>query len=268
MKLERQFRRLYSIPDIHGRSDLLDLALEKMDEHGYDPKQDLLVVVGDMIDRGPDSMGVLDILISLQSADPETVVVLRGNHEDFAVDTYVTHRSGAKEAWYWNGGADTERSYPNGYMSEEHVRWLAGLPYSVEAQGFYFSHAPVPREKSRKGVTSDYGYVGKNYGSKGNEYTVWERTWYYFGIEGEKPGALMDVHEGPLSDNGLGTDHLIGICGHIHRGASATEVRIFPRYRMIDCGSGCFGTSPLAVHECLSNQTFYAKPQDLDKDEP
>lgn len=261
MKLDRVYRRQYAIPDIHGRSDLLELALQKMDDDGYDSKQDLLVFCGDLIDRGPDSKGVIDIIKSLCEADPETVFCLRGNHEDFAVDTYVKRRPHAKDSWYYNGGLQTEQSYPNGYMSEEHLKFLGGCPYSIESQGFFYSHAPVPREKARTGRGPKMD--GSDVGGKGEEYTVWELTWYYFGPEGEKPGALMDMHEGPLSNNGLGPDHLVGICGHIHRGSSAITIRSFPKYLMLDTGCGCYLNSPLAVHECLSHRTLYANPADL-----
>ncbi len=68
----------------------------------------------------------------------------------------------------------------------------------------------------------------------------------------------MGVHEGPRSENGVGSEFLTGICGHIHRGSFKREVRIFPKYRMLDCGAGCFSTSPLAIHECVSGRTLYA----------
>ena len=265
MKLERTFRRLYTIPDVHGRLDLLDLALEKLDADGYDSKQDLLVFLGDFIDRGPDSKGVVDTLIRLRDADPETVIVLRGNHEDFPIDLYVLNKPQAHDAWYRNGGWNTEQSYPNGRMSEEHLRFLGSLPYSVECQGFFFSHAPVPRENRRNG-SSAHDHT-QACGLKRSPYNVYELTWHYVGPECEKPGAYMDVHEGPKSDNGEGDDFLIGLCGHIHRGPSAHDVRIFKQYRMLDSGAGCYPNSPLAVHECLSNRTFYARPQDLPVDQ-
>lgn len=255
------YRRIYAIPDVHGRLDLFDQALEILDCDGYDKSQDLLVILGDMIDRGPDSKGVLDLCISLQKDAPNTVVVLRGNHEDFAVDHYVKHKPQAKDAWYYNGGWNTEQSYPNCKMSEEHVKYLGGLPYSYEAQGFYFSHAPVPRDKARTG--RGWG-ADEAKGLRGEEYSVWERTWYYIGPESERPGGMMEVHEGPRSQNGVGKEHLTGVCGHIHRGLSVTKARIFPRYRMLDSGAGCYPKSPLAIHECLSNRTLYSRPEDLD----
>ncbi len=97
-----KFERIYAIPDIHGRRDLLDIAVGKLQADGYDAKKHLLVFLGDYIDRGPDSKGVLDILIKLQADNPGTVMCLRGNHESFAVNYKVnTH---GQDIWYMNGG--------------------------------------------------------------------------------------------------------------------------------------------------------------------
>jgi hypothetical protein len=235
------YRKIWAIPDLHGRSDLLDMALAGID---FDPSTDLLVFLGDMIDRGPDSKGVIDRAKALKEAHPNNVVVLRGNHEDMALDLYLLHRIHAQDCWYMNGGGHTDASYPNKKMSEEHVKFLASLPYSHEAQGFFFSHAPVPRNKHRR-----VGEFAK--------YNIDELVWTYMGPECDKKGALFDHHEGPQSQCGLGVDRLIGVCGHIHRGKAVKEARIFPKYRMLDCGAGCWESAPLAVHECLSGETLY-----------
>lgn len=249
-----KYRRIYAIPDIHGRLDLLDRALELMDEDGYDAKQDMLVFTGDVIDRGPDSKGVIDLIMALVKENPDTVKMVRGNHDDFPVDLYVKMRPHAMDSWMHNGMWATLNSYAeNGgsyRMSEEHLKFLASQPYSLEVQGFFFSHAPVPRERSR-GI-----YAGK-------PYNVNELTWSYFDIRGELPGGLMDNHEGPRSNGGEGPDSLIGVCGHIHRGPTVKEIRVYPNYRMLDCGCGCFPSGRLAVHECVSNRTLYADPKDL-----
>lgn len=247
-----KYRRIYAIPDIHGRLDLLDQALELMDQDGYDVKQDLLVFTGDLIDRGPDSKGVVDLVMALVNDNPDNVKMVRGNHEDFPVNLYVKHKTHAMESWLPNGMWSTLDSYAREKdgsfrVSDEHLRFLASRPYSLEVQGFFFSHAPVPREKSR-GI-----YAGKPYNAH-------ELTWTYFGLECEFPGGLMDKHEGPRSNGGEGPDNLIGVCGHIHRGPSVKEVRIYPNYRMLDCGAGCFTSGRLAIHECISGRTLYADP--------
>lgn len=256
----KEFRRIYAIPDVHGRSDLLKAALELANQDGYQASTDWMVFTGDLIDRGPDSKGVIDTVKSLVDLDLATC--LRGNHEDFAVDFYVKNRAHSQEVWDWNGGIQTRRSYPNGQMSPEHFEWLAKRPYSLELQGFFFSHAPVPREKQRArnpGVPID-SYTPGMHSMNGKPYNAYDLTWTYFGAECDKPGALFSVHEGPLEMNGTGSKHLIGVCGHIHR-LPATQVRIFPNYRLLDAGCGCADYAPLAIHECISGRTLYAKPE-------
>lgn len=260
-----KFRRLYAIPDMHGRLDLLDQALELLHKEGYLPEKDLLIFLGDMIDRGPNSKGILDRIISLTVQYPENVIALRGNHENLAVNANVKGTNEYNCLWYMNGGRQTERSYPNCRMSEEHVKFIATLPTSFEVQGFYFSHAPVPRETHRIGSEK----LWREYtGVPGEQYTIWEKTWYYFPEYEEASGQMMDKHEGPRSEDGTGEMHLIGVCGHIHRGKGAHNVRLFPNYRMLDCGAGCFYDSPLAIHECISGVTQYvssvSKPNEGD----
>ena len=256
----KTYRRIYTIPDIHGRIDLLDLALELIDKDGHDKNQDIIVFLGDYIDRGPNSFEVVDLINKL--VESGEALAIRGNHENFAVDYYCG--KGGKEIWLMNGGYQTLSSYRDktGHekMSDEHIKFLGALPHYLEFQGFFFSHAPVPREKARVGSKG----FREPFGEAGEPYNKWELTWHYFGPEGEKKGALMDKHEGPLSQHESGK-HLIGLCGHIHRGPNVEEVRIFPNYRMLDVGCGCFPSGPLAIHEAIENRTFYAKPSDLRK---
>jgi len=72
--------RLYAIGDIHGRLDLLDCviaAIERdVEAHGSDA---LTVTLGDYIDRGPKSRGVVDRLIT--NPFPTSYIALKGNHE-------------------------------------------------------------------------------------------------------------------------------------------------------------------------------------------
>lgn len=73
--------RLLAIGDIHG-----NLAkLKKLIERVHLKPDDKLVLLGDYIDRGPDSKGVVDYLIRLKNLYPQTVF-LRGNHEQMLLD--------------------------------------------------------------------------------------------------------------------------------------------------------------------------------------
>jgi serine/threonine protein phosphatase 1 len=100
--------RLFAIGDIHGcRQELATLLAEIHPEPG-----DTVVFLGDYIDRGPDSKGVLDDLIAYEQACPATVIFLRGNHEDMFLD-YLGGLAavGYGEAFLTNGGRRTLASY-------------------------------------------------------------------------------------------------------------------------------------------------------------
>ena len=75
--------RIYAVGDIHGRLDLLDEVLARVDaDVAVHPASNAIrVFLGDYIDRGPDSKGVLDRLISYRMTQP--TVCLMGNHEAF-----------------------------------------------------------------------------------------------------------------------------------------------------------------------------------------
>ncbi len=100
--------RIYAIGDIHGAADALDRLLEKIDGDagGFDGAR--LVFLGDYVDRGPDSKGVIDRLISLRKELPETVF-LKGNHEAVMLD-FLSDPERALEWLEW-GGDQTLRSY-------------------------------------------------------------------------------------------------------------------------------------------------------------
>ena len=79
-------QRLYCIGDIHGRLDLLDGVLRRITaDLAADPIADLLFVfLGDYVDRGPNSFGVIDRLSALSGIVP--TVFLKGNHEAILID--------------------------------------------------------------------------------------------------------------------------------------------------------------------------------------
>lgn len=76
--------RVYAIGDIHGRLDLFDELLQKIDEDdaARGKADTLLVLLGDLMDRGPDSRGVIERAMQLKQASPDKVRILAGNHEE------------------------------------------------------------------------------------------------------------------------------------------------------------------------------------------
>ena len=102
-------RRLYAIGDIHGRADLLSKMIQLIVEdltRSPSPKA-LTVFLGDYIDRGPDSFGVLELLTA--GVLPTDVVTLRGNHELMLLDFLSEATTGL--IWRQNGGLETLHSY-------------------------------------------------------------------------------------------------------------------------------------------------------------
>lgn len=77
--------RYYAIGDVHGQMDLLNGAIKYIRKN----KGKKVIFIGDYIDRGPDSMGVLDFVMN-PPKDME-FICLKGNHEDMMVDTYFRY---------------------------------------------------------------------------------------------------------------------------------------------------------------------------------
>ncbi|WP_282026913.1 metallophosphoesterase [Limimaricola cinnabarinus] len=101
-----------AIGDVHGRADLLEALLGRvLRACAHAP----VVVLGDMIDRGPDSAGVLKLLHGLRTAG---VICLRGNHEQMLLDFLdAPERCGGR--WFRNGGFETLESFGIGLPDPE-----------------------------------------------------------------------------------------------------------------------------------------------------
>jgi len=155
----------YAVGDIHGRADLLELLLNRLEataEVDRAPEGDPIVIfLGDYVDRGPDSGKVIDILLSGRPAGFERRF-LRGNHEQimqaFMDDPLATR------AWVLQGGAETMLAYgvtpPSPMAANEnewfaaaealraavpqaHVDFLNGLERYVALGDYAFVHAGV-----------------------------------------------------------------------------------------------------------------------------
>lgn len=88
----KNWRHVWVVGDIHGCFSML---MKKLRECRFDPQHDLLVSVGDIIDRGPDSLGCLALLRE------SWMTAVRGNHEQMALDARASSQSAL---WLMNGG--------------------------------------------------------------------------------------------------------------------------------------------------------------------
>ncbi|MBT3350281.1 MAG: serine/threonine protein phosphatase [Nitrospinaceae bacterium] len=135
---------LYAIGDIHGQRGMLDMLIEKVPLE----KDDEIVFIGDYIDRGPDSRGVVDAVLEFKLNYPNTTC-LRGNHEDMFLDYIKDEKKYPKGIFTMNGGIETLHSYgidprvgpPK--VPPLHMDFFESLGYRHESGGFLFVHAGV-----------------------------------------------------------------------------------------------------------------------------
>lgn len=140
---ETDDRPLIAIGDIHGCLKTLKALWKTLRDY----PDALLIFVGDYIDRGPDSKGVVDFL--LQKQHERECVFLRGNHEQMLLDAYKT---GDAYGWMVNGGEATLSSYGNDIrvteLPENHLEFYKQtLPY-YETKDYFFVHAGAQPEKT------------------------------------------------------------------------------------------------------------------------
>jgi diadenosine tetraphosphatase ApaH/serine/threonine PP2A family protein phosphatase len=138
---------LYAIGDIHGSLQKLRDLLMLCEQHA-DGRTATFVFLGDYIDRGPDSRGVIEALIELQSQRPERVIALKGNHEAVAVEIVDGETDPA--SWLREGGTATLRSYHIDDVRDlppEHVAWLRALPLCYDDGERFFVHAGIDPDK-------------------------------------------------------------------------------------------------------------------------
>jgi serine/threonine protein phosphatase 1 len=158
-------RRVYAIGDIHGRLDLLRLLIDRIaaDDwtRGHVQRLDL-ILLGDYVDRGPQSSEVLDFVIRLGRWWPN-LHCLMGNHEE-VMQMALRGDDAALRFFMRIGGQETARSYGldidklsemsfselRGWFDEaipdDHVRFLSELKDTVVIGDYLFVHAGIRPE--------------------------------------------------------------------------------------------------------------------------
>lgn len=135
--------KIFAIGDIHGCLSKLENLIPQI---GIDSEEDALIFIGDYIDRGPDSRGVVDFVLDLRKKI-RTVICLRGNHEQMFLD-YVCHNRD-KDLYLFNGGDATIASYgyrktPGGMkidVPDSHISFFHSLLLWYETDDYIFVHA-------------------------------------------------------------------------------------------------------------------------------
>lgn len=105
-------------------------------------KSDTLYMLGDMIDRGPDSKGVIDTILELQSSGYD-VRPIRGNHEQMLLSSINAPLYKDQVLWLANGGCATMESYGVTEPEElgELIKFLEALPLYLTTDSHVFVHA-------------------------------------------------------------------------------------------------------------------------------
>jgi serine/threonine protein phosphatase 1 len=148
-------RLVYAVGDVHGQAVALDrlLAAVRADAAQAAPDElPLLVFLGDYVDRGPDSRGVIDRILAAEAADGFEVAALKGNHED-ALLRFLDDPDFAGP-WIRAWGEATLRAYGvapepgaraqfQAAFPAAHRTFLERLPLSCEAGDYLFVHAGV-----------------------------------------------------------------------------------------------------------------------------
>ncbi|MFN3691528.1 MAG: metallophosphoesterase family protein [Fervidobacterium sp.] len=129
---------VWAIGDVHGCLR----GLSKLIQEISPSEHDTLVFVGDYIDRGPDSKGVVDYLLEISKKT--NCIFLRGNHEQMLLD--VVDNGDDTYLWLMNGAQATWRSYGNLELlkiNDEHMRFYRSTRYYHIIDNYFFVHGGV-----------------------------------------------------------------------------------------------------------------------------
>ncbi|ASY59874.1 metallophosphoesterase family protein [Sinorhizobium sp. CCBAU 05631] len=131
-------RRLtFAVGDIHGCLDELETLLSAIESAAPEGR---VIFLGDLVDRGPESRGVVERIMAGPTKAGWQWLTLKGNHEDMLLSA----RKGLAEmsSWLMNGGGETLESY-GGAIPLSHLVWMAELPSILVDPYRIFVHAGV-----------------------------------------------------------------------------------------------------------------------------
>ncbi len=186
-------RVYYAIGDVHGE----DGKLARLHDYIRDDAlragaQHMIVFLGDLIDRGPDSRGV--VVRAMRVCEASEAMALRGNHEELMLHAFAKHDSIGVYFWAENGGDQTIASYKraNGdhddwrsAIDRDHIKWLSGLP-------------AMWRDEERKLAFVHGGIDPASFPNCSEEVRLWTRSSKFFASEHwperEELDGLLVVH--------------------------------------------------------------------------
>ena len=156
-KWRPNFRCIYVIPEIHGNiSSLTNILNRVLPLRSHTGQEDMLIFLGDYIDKDPHGADVIETLIAIKKEYGERIVCLRGNHEDF----FAKAISGVKQNfddWIAMGGQKTIGGYLTKFgidrsiesvssgelkaiVPQDHIDFLASLDSFYMLDEYFFMH--------------------------------------------------------------------------------------------------------------------------------
>ena len=202
--------RLIAIGDVHGYYDKLRTLVEALDLSGKDD----LVLLGDLVDRGPQSAEVIEYVLDLSKY--YRVWTIMGNHDSWFLD-YL--ESGYPDpVWYSQGGKETLDSYGGQEIPRTHHDFVQRMRRPiifdtvVEDREYIFSHgmlsptSPLESRFNRKdalwGRPSSFRLGNKGLAWRSDQVLVFGHTphdvptWYFPTAENTAPGAALCIDTG------------------------------------------------------------------------
>ena len=198
-------QRIYAVGDIHGRRDLLDrlLALIEADDAARSAAQTQIIFLGDLVDRGSDSRGVIERLMALRASN-DNVRLLSGNHEELLIRVYegdkratsLFHRVGGRETMISYGMSEADYDAVDlgelatlvpDYVPQEHIDFLKSFDDWIEAGDYLFVHAGIrPGLSIDEQETSDLRWIRR-------DFTEYKNAFSHMVIHGHTISEGVDV---------------------------------------------------------------------------
>lgn len=195
--------RIYAVGDVHGRLDLFSrlMAIVKRDQAARLPVTTQIILLGDIVDRGPDSAAMVRGCMNL-TALSDRFVVLKGNHEEMMAEALGGNLT-VYGHWLGFGGSETllswglDRSVAYGPATPDNleiaaravgsdvINWLGNLPLYYQYDGYLFVHAGIrPGIPLRKQNAEDLMWITSDF------------------LESKVPHGMTVVHGHSVNEDG------------------------------------------------------------------
>lgn len=207
-----RMNRTFAIGDIHGcRKTFEKLLIEKIQLQ----KEDTIYCVGDYIDRGNNSKGVIDFILQLKK-EGYRVSTLRGNHEQMMIDALNDKR--ALKLWFDNGGKSTLKSFgiksPDN-LPEEYLSFLNETKFYLEMDNFIFAHAGLNFENENLFEDKEAMLWERNFNPRqpalGNRYLIHGHTPIPLAFILQQKGNCINIDGGCVYVNRPNFGNLVAV---------------------------------------------------------